>query len=149
MDTPVKKRVKRVYITATVSLTQAAGDEGAVGSYQFQEDVRIIGWAVRVSAKPEGAKTENEGELYGNAVLSPAVGAEQPILAEQPMIVRYNTSGSPHGNLVEHQEVMFPEGYGLDIDTGEYLYCSIDGTNNLYTEAVAISAVARVFYVER
>lgn len=154
-DTPVGRQVKRKYLSQTYILAWDAVPYNFYPAltWYVPDDIRIIGASINISATPSG--TFQDGEIHTHAELSTA--GDRGLdgnFAELEVNCQLETEAfglAWVGNECPDMIVMFPEGYGIDVDEGEYIYlhmgcfCSMLDSVGTHTHA----AYCIIYYVER
>lgn len=151
------KRIKTKLMTKGQSIA-AAGDEQYLGadSWVVQEDITIIGLGLRVSVQ-DGAFGWDSGrvsalgeisrvaKMFADGVL---MGFCKHVICREATVGANSTQTVLGGQPTEVQFIMFPEGYGVDMDDGEVLYLNTDLHNDM-ANAHHTSINGIVYYVER
>lgn len=148
------KRVRSVVIGAPSATPIATGvtQDGVNASYVFQDDVTIIGCSIMVEFDVKDAHSNADGQYNGIAELSRQAVRSAPGIIHRTECLHacWNAAISigGQGNKVQ-SEIMFPEGYGVEVDEGEGVnllyyanYLGAGGDLNFYANAV-------IWYVER
>jgi len=152
--TPVGKRVKLLYLDGVQTVADdAEAQDTLIESHVFQEDIRVIGWSLSNEMILEtGVASDDMAQARSAAFLSR--GAAQDYDARMAVLhlqMRYivETAGlDMNGQPCAHLEMMFPEGYGIDIDEGSSLYL-FETIRNYLGPAVSSRPTCVVYYVER
>ncbi len=114
----------------------------------IQDDITIIGAECISSAELSDTSLNTDGFISTSCELS-RVG----IHSKDGTILKAHTLARWHGifwagEMMHTETLMFPEGYGIDIDDGEYIY--LIGTNQNQTDDVCNAYMnCIVYYVER
>lgn len=147
--TPEGKRI-RSFMLQGVILAEALTPSGgvAVVSKLIQDDITVVGVECISSAELSDLSMNTDGFISTSCELS-RVGLH----SKDGTILKAHTLARWHGiffagDMMNTAIVIFPEGHGIDIDDGEYLY--LIGTNQNQTDDVC-SAYQNciVYYVER
>ena len=152
-STPDKKKIKYLWLQhedAAVNATPETNED----TIAAPDDIRIVGFdlIVRGSIK-EATVIVADGTLDFSATL--ARGAASALAsflgyvsgrlhADGASILTNINPGSMHMN------IMYPEGYGIDLDEGDPLNLYVTNRQTIHVGADAIVlGIAQVFYVER
>lgn len=154
--TIVAKRIKTEFLTYGDTIP-AAGDEDilAADSHTWLENVTVIGVLLRTTLM-DGAAGWDSGRFSILADVSRSGRVNQPgsivsfcnHLICREAVVGAGTTETMVGKPEERQLVMFPEGYGIDMDEDSTIYLHSFGHNDM-ANAHNISIGALIFYVER
>lgn len=149
--TATGKLIKTGYLSANGTCTSAEGSKDVLGSLVFQDDIRIIGFEITSSILYSGAITESEGMYRVSAGLTRVQGGgDQVVLATAKCAIGHLTAQGHCGQYHAQEVVMFPDGYGLDIDNTEGIYCYASLVNTGFaSDAIEGSCEVRLYYVER
>lgn len=157
--TPITKRVKSLLISRTFDIASGGSeDKNAIAAVLIQDDITVIGCYVEARIRWQASPAFDEGQAYVRCEFS-RVGVmtnDGAFLAADARCV-YGTElvGATNvaitiGNLKDTQTMFFPEGYGVDIDDGEYLYMNMAGINEIISAgSITVFGEITVFYVER
>lgn len=143
------KHIKTKLITGI--LTQAASVVGGevIAYHMWQDDITIIGGEIFVSAEIPDASINADGFLSGFADLSRVgIPLQDSSLLFANIVARWSGIFSVNSPLCKDMIIMFPNGYGVDMDNGETIYLNGGNMNN----TVAILTCyyrALIYYVER
>jgi len=150
MRTPVGKRIKTAIIpTSTITLTATLEWHDALNSVVFQEDITIIGAELQVECMVVDAALNADGlyNVIGELSRIAKNRADGRFLTEQ-LMHGWTAAINVGGEARKCARVMFPPGYGIDVDDGEavYMNCMFQSVG-----AVELSAYfdATIYYVER
>jgi len=148
------KRIRHTYLFAEG--TCPANDEvldALIEAHTWQDDIRLVGWTISDEIiLPANASMADKDRVRIAAFLSR--GAGQDYDARFDVIhctqrTQIETGGMmTNERLADHDTVMFPEGYGIDFDTGEaiYLYETI---RNDTGQIISTRPTCILYYVER
>ncbi len=134
-------------ITATTTL-----------EYVFQDDVRLVGCQVEVTADVDSALALMAGDFYVKGLLSlsginpvDGVNLKDGAILQANVKAHVDTLGIVSGNMRDTQDIMFPEGYGIDFDYLEKVYLHCSGMNRMAATAgdMSFRAYAILYLVER
>lgn len=147
MRTPDSRRVKTLWLQGTVP-TVAAGVETVTTSHTFQDDVRVIGCHVEANSIVTDAQLNADGRMHTQGEVSKhgVQGHDGALLRAQ--VFAGWTAAIAIGNLLASEQVVFPEGYGVDFDDGETIYLHGQLENIGAVTGVGL-VVAIIYYVER
>lgn len=147
--TPEGRRVKSVVLGGLQDLATGIELDEVAMSYQFLDDVRIIGLEISCVAEPDDAASNSDGRLHLYAEVSRSSLRGRPGSLGIAYTFAVWNALIAMGSFTEHLVAMFPEGYGIDIDEGEHVnllayahYTGGAGPIKVYENAV-------LYYVER
>jgi len=124
----------------------------SIDSWLVDEDIRIIGVDLDTEFL-ESATALEESMFSVNNQLCRGGKENEGIVAQNNLIFFFmvETAGAGMcGDVRKQNHIMFPEGYGIDIDEGEYLNIHAYGEcSAIGSMTPAIFATALVYYVER
>lgn len=129
-----------------------------VTSWLLQQDITIIGASLRSMAHAGGTPAYQEGDLVCAGTFSragvPAHDGEfcrvRSTFNHWTEIVVATQTAGVYGEVNNTSVVMFPEGYGIDVDDGEYVYLHNHAVCHILSAGNAECAVDGVIlYVER
>lgn len=152
--TVVGKRIKLLYLDGVQDVPDdTEAQDTLLESHVFQEDVRIIGFSLSAEMILEtGAAADDMAQARLALFLSRGAAQDYNArLAVMHLQMRYivETAGlDMNGQPCDHLEMMFPEGYGIDIDEGSSLYL-FETVRNYLGPAVSTRGTCVVYYVER
>lgn len=144
--TPDSRRVRSLVLSLTQEVT--AGVIIALSSYTFQDDVRVIGAQMSAIGIIVDAQLNADGRVHVKSEASKqgAFGMPGSILVAE--CFGGWTAAISLGDQCDREDIIFPEGYGMDFDDGEtvYLHGMLEsiGASAGYSEHQAI-----IYYVER
>jgi len=144
--TPDSRRVRSITLTAWQA-NIAAGTETAMATHTFQDDVRVIGAQVSAISTITDAQLNADGRVHTKSEVSKqgAMGMPGAILVAEAFAGW--TAAILIGEMTKRENIIFPEGYGLDFDDGETIYL------HAFIEVVGVDGhsvhEAIVYYVER
>lgn len=152
------KRVKSKFMTYNADL--ASGSDAGYAAYAtwlVDDDIRVIGFQIKAAMNLSGAPAMQEGQGRVMIELSRGgIGAYDAILGVAIAVAQYWTEivvaqqcAGSFGELTDCQAIMFPEGNGVDIDEGEYLYLLGNASNYIIAGDLEWSGEIHVYYVER
>lgn len=158
------KRVKVQDFYVYVSMDQGPVESTYVSkSWKAQDDYRLIGGQLIASGEVNSAGAYDEGDwqmqcfltLDGTAV--PTERADRVIngdilaLCIGEMYHEETFGVGMNGDRQGIAQVMFPEGHGIDVDEGEYVYLSCQGVNRMGAAAGNMTGLIRgvLYLVER
>lgn len=145
--TPDTRRVRSKWLQATTA-SIAAGQDAVIDSHTFQDDVRVIGCQVSAISIVTDAQLNADGRMHSYAELS-----KQGIQGRDGSILKVDSMAGwtgilSVGEIAKREDIMFPEGYGIDFDDGETIY--LHGYLENIGAVVGVALVeAIVYYVER
>ncbi len=123
--TPVAKRIKTHYFDANMLLAWDAAVYNFYphSSWLVQENITIVGVSGKV-ASSFSVMPQVAGAIHTHAELSRAGQRAQPgAIWDCESNCWINASPDAHvGDPNQGRTVMFPEGYGIDVDDGEFIY---------------------------
>jgi len=141
--TPQGKRVKmKTYMNHHP--TDGTAEDGVL-EWQVPDDIRIIGSHLVAECSTLGAARLAELSTkgtWGTAVVTANI--EEETDAKILNYALHNNYVAAESSQCIHSIVMFPEGYGVDVDEGDYVYVHQFGT----AAATGMTRVT-IFYVER
>lgn len=153
-STPVGKRVKRHYFQQTYAL---AWDAVPYNFYPAQtwyvpDDIRIVGVQIKCSSAVSG--TLQDGAIHTHAELSTAGDrALDGNIVEAESNCHFETEAIGMGFMGDPNQtsiLMFPEGYGIDVDEGEYIYLHMGCFCDMLSAGTHEHAsYGTIYYVER
>jgi len=158
--TPVAKRIKNHIMVHHVAVPSGTTiiQYNAFATWTLQEDITVIGCRCQAQTMFEATPALTEGTAMTAMEFSRngAWGGDGQILALHAHI-QYWTEiviaaqlGGCFGDLCREMTLMFPEGYGVDVDDGEHLYLNLMAINTILASGQFDSeAVASIYYVER
>jgi len=160
---PLQKKVKLIYLgSAGLNMDQGAPTSSVdTEEYQFQDKYRIIGAHILVHMDVDSAGALDGGDAYTLGVIS--LSGINPIdgvnLKDGVFITKFCkihieefTAGAiMNGQMVGEAIVMFPEGYGVDVDEHDKIYVHGGGINRMGAAGGDMSASIRgfIYVVER
>lgn len=128
-----------------------------IPAFLAEDNLRVIGWEIEAQAMPDVPDFHcDSGHITIDARLGKGPAGQYTgwlghahsfCIATQVTVGLDNTQVIvPRG--WDMQTVMFPEGYGVDMDEGEFLILSVHGENFMANDHW-MKAGANVFWVER
>lgn len=156
MRTPMSKRIKGVFISGTKETLAGGADLRGDnwGSHLFDEDVTIIGCIL--GATWDGIPPMDSGEYDGGFHLSKEANYATQIMfntirihvtASEVLVAAAKTQVAL-GPKTTQQLIMFPEGYGIDVDDGGSIYITGYVANSM-SDPVDVFPWALLLVVER
>ena len=149
------KRIKSMAVPGVAQLLVApgAGDVWEFFGRYVNDNIRIVGveiWATMAYQGPTFAAAPNHGECQVVASLTGTLMTES-ILAMASATHDLLAAGECYGKLDTGTiVVMFPEGHGIDIDAGQYVYGGVYVSDAFITGGtVSVSGSVIYYYVER
>lgn len=147
--TPEGRRVRSMTLSIA-SPSQAGGSDGYINQpFIVADDIRVIGAELIAEALISDAMTNADASLQVIAEMSRA-----PIASQPGSIIRVDVQTIWNGVIcvaspTRAQEfVMFPEGYGMDFDEGEFINIGVGYESNS-GEVSRAFATGIIYYVER
>ena len=149
------KDIRTKYLEYTENITDAASHYlNAMTTWLVQDRIRIIGVQLEMGWHFVGAISQGQGGGRMHVDVS-RVGVENQdgvlLGAHSVLAGAVETGGiSMTGKLWDHVMAMFPEGFGIDMDPGEYLY--LNGSYRLDAidgGTISFGTHCIVYYVER
>jgi len=147
--TPQNKRVRTFMMQGNIiAVAQTPSGGVLVLAKLIQDDITVIGAECISSAELPDAALNTDGFISTSCELS-RVGLH----SRDGTILKAHTLARWHGifyagDMMHTETAFFPEGYGVDIDDGEYL--NLIGTNQNNSDAqVTAYQNCIVYYVER
>ena len=154
--TVVAKRIKTVFMSYGAAIAAASDvDLNAADTHTWQEDVTVIGVLLRTTLLDDGTGWDS-GRLTILAEISRVAKIQDPgtIIAFcnhlicREATVGINATQTMVGKPEERQMLMFPEGYGIDMDQDSSLYINTSQKNEM-ANVHRFSIGACIYYVER
>lgn len=152
--TVAKKRIKTKFmgggVNGKVILSQSEEwGPGLVEEWTVQDNITIIGAEVVIEADVQDANSNADGEHKGIVEVTRAATIERDggIVSVQQQNV-WNGIIHIGGGLRTTERVMFPEGYGIDVDEGEKVNLCAYFNNTAVGGDLSWFASARIYYVE-
>lgn len=155
--TPESKRVRIAHWQNNL-YSNAVTDVGAYlpVSRTFMDDIRIIGFTLTLKIGLPDTPNVEEGVLDALASLSRASYTETDAILGQCQARLANIVEAAYESIWDTrvmnqvQNIMFPEGYGIDIDEGETLTLWAYGRQNILSSGNGTVEVGVIiYYVER
>lgn len=154
--TAVSKRIKTIFMTYGAVITEdTAPDLVAADTHVWLEDVTVIGVLLRSTLMDDLAGWDS-GRFTVLAEISRVAVLQDPgtIIAFcnhvicREATVGINATQTMIGKPEERQAIMFPEGYGIDMNEDARLYLNTSCRNGM-ANPHRISVGAIIYYVER
>jgi len=144
------KRIRTIQLGWIGAVATTVTLDAVMASHTFQDDVTLIGAQILGEWLVEDAEVNADGRVTSLLELSRQAQRAQPgvilMLAQQAV---WTAAISVSGELRKHALVMFPEGYGIEIDEGEAVnflafmsYIGGAGPIDVYGNSI-------LYYVER
>lgn len=152
----IQKKIKTIYLESMKALVWDATiyDFHPAVQHRLLDDIRIIGAEMSIYGGSDGGATWQDGELHTHGELS-LVGTrgQHGSILDVGAIMSYDVEAgglSFSGNCNNWGSIMFPDGHGIDLDEGDYLYLHL----GCYCGAMTAGnhghgAHCIVYYVER
>lgn len=154
--TVVAKRIKTLFLTSGGSIAAGVDLEPGIGdSHTWLEDVTVVGVHLRSTLLDAGTGWDSGRFSCGCELSRTAVYSSPGVIASfcnhlicREATVGINANQTMVGKPEERETVMFPEGYGIDMNEDAVLYLLETGKNEMANpHDYSISAI--VYYVER
>ncbi|MBA7589432.1 hypothetical protein ES708_31517 [subsurface metagenome] len=150
------KQVKSKYLVISVNNAGGVNEGTSTLAWLLQDNITVIGWYARAKVTPDSnwdsgyqsAHTElsRAGIISQEAMLFRLSARIQCGSTTMAATVENGLIGDNENNLV----TMFPEGYGIDLDDGEYLYLHHTSNNTMGVANGHVgSSMVCIYYVER
>ncbi|MBA7589347.1 hypothetical protein ES708_31429 [subsurface metagenome] len=154
--TTKNKQIKTKYLVVSIDNVAGVNTGTTTLAWLLQDNITIIGWYLRAKVTPDAnfdsgyqsvhAELSRAGIISQEAMLSRISARLQCGSSTMATVIENAVIGDNENN----QVVMFPEGYGIDLDDGEYLYLHNTSNNTMGAGNGHVgSSIACIYYVER
>ena len=143
------KRVKTLHMEGVISAVAQTPSGGVVvQEHIWQDDVTIIGVELVASAEISQLSLVAPGFISASAEITrAATHGQDGMICKATTLARW-TAVMALGTIINREEVMLPEGHGIDMDSGDHL--NLIGSNQNNTDDVCSAYQnALIYYVER
>lgn len=154
MRTPSTKRVRTEYLMGNMEvLATVITQDVLLDQFTPQFDIRVIGWHFETELQLAEEQLSDKDMLRSAAFI--ARGAAQDLdnrwaVIHGSLLFLVGTGATEAiGDLLEVEDVMFPEGYGFDIDEGESVYLYGTLRNNAEVQKANFNATCVLYWVPR
>lgn len=144
------KRIRTIQLYHTRALATTVGVLLVTDSHLFQDDVTLIGMLLSNKFNLLDAHANADGDADGMIEVTRQASERQPgVLAQLQLKATWSAAIVLGGEMAKDLLIMFPHGYGVEVDEGESLNLLYSVTwtgagGNLSFEGSAI-----IYYVER
>jgi len=153
MRTPATKRVRSEYLMGNMEvLTTVIEQDKLLDQWTPQFDVRVIGWHFETEIQ-YAEETPADKDMVRTAGFIGRGAAQDldnrwAVLHETMLFLVGTGSTCVIGDIMAVEDVIFPEGYGFDIDEGESVYLFGTVRNNS-AQKVNLNCTCVMYWVPR
>lgn len=149
----LQKRIRGHAMSKSVNATSITLAED-VATWAVPDDIRVIGFLIQIGIDLCDEACVADGQAFAGGILSKVATYADPWTLgylETRVATGTDTPTAPAGGQYYRSEVvMFPEGYGCDLDEGELMSITVRATNTITAANFIVgSCLCVVFYVER
>lgn len=155
MNTPRGKQVRTMYQKVGATIGAGLSESHPAADFFFiQDDITVIGVTLNVELNPLAELDSGILEIIADVSraasmsMPGAIVELQSYIAGRSVTVGIGTSEVCIGDPISEIHVMFPPGYGIDMNDGEYLYLNYFIANGMANDHSGYIR-ATVYYVER